>query len=266
IVQETQESSTPYDDIVRTLLHDSAESIIPVVNHMFGKTYSDKAEITTYTTEHVRKRANGKVVRRNSDLHFAVTEKGQTDEYHYEVQTAPDGSILMRFFEYDTHMAFGRREQVGPLHERYRLPNAGLICLRSYGGRPKEMRYTVVTSETEADHVIPVLSMGDTTVSKLIEGDLFFLLPFFLFCHVKELEKIEKSPERLEELFAEERRIAEFYESLEKKERLKAAELDLFLEMTKRAVQNLALEQPRIKEGTEKLWEDKSYLTQPGKQ
>ena len=76
-------------------------------------------------------------------------------------------------------MAIGTLERVGPFHERYRLPNSGLICLRSYGGCPKEMRYTVVMSETEADHVVPIISMADTTVSELIDDDLFFLLPFF---------------------------------------------------------------------------------------
>ena len=81
----------------------------------------------------------------------------------------------------------------------------------------------------------------------------FFCCLFFLFCHVRELEKIEKNPERLNELFTEEQRIAEFYESLAKEERITAAELGLFLEMTKRAVQNLALNQPRIREGTEQI-------------
>ena len=54
------------------------------------------------------------------------------------------------------------------------------------------MRYTVVMSETEADHVVPIISMADTTVSELIDDDLFFLLPFFSSVMSESLKRLRR--------------------------------------------------------------------------
>jgi len=38
-------TSTPYDDVFRTLLNDCSELIIPVINEVFGENYTGEEEI-----------------------------------------------------------------------------------------------------------------------------------------------------------------------------------------------------------------------------
>ena len=45
------ETSTPYDDVHRTMLNDCPKLIIPVVNEMFQKKHSDNEKVTLLNNE-----------------------------------------------------------------------------------------------------------------------------------------------------------------------------------------------------------------------
>ena len=45
-------TSTPYDDVFRTLLNDCSQLVIPVINEVFGENYSGKEEIIFSPNEH----------------------------------------------------------------------------------------------------------------------------------------------------------------------------------------------------------------------
>ena len=56
---EIRITSTPYDDVFRTLLNDCSGLIIPVINEVFGETYSGEEEIVFSVNEHFLNQQGG---------------------------------------------------------------------------------------------------------------------------------------------------------------------------------------------------------------
>ena len=48
-------SATPYDDVFHTLLNDCSPLALPLINEMFGETYTGKEKIFFSPNEHYRK-------------------------------------------------------------------------------------------------------------------------------------------------------------------------------------------------------------------
>ena len=58
-------SSTPYDDVFRTLLNDCSSLILPVINELFGEHYTGKEKIIFSPNEHFLNRQDGDEESRN---------------------------------------------------------------------------------------------------------------------------------------------------------------------------------------------------------
>ncbi len=93
-------TSTPYDDMFRTLLNDCSSLILPVINEIFGEHYTGKEEIIFAPNEHFLNRQDGDETKRITDNSFKVLGK-TPKKYHWECQSSADSSMLVRFFEYD---------------------------------------------------------------------------------------------------------------------------------------------------------------------
>ena len=103
------ETSTPYDDVHRTMLNDCPKLIIPVVNEMFQKKHSDNEKVTLLNNELFINRQNGKQVERITDTNLLIG----SIHYHLECQSTADGTIMYRMFEYDSQIALQSSEMSG---------------------------------------------------------------------------------------------------------------------------------------------------------
>ena len=65
-------SSTPYDDVFKTLLNDCRKLIIPVINEMFGEKYTGEETIQFSPNEHFLNQQGGVEEQRITDSSFAV--------------------------------------------------------------------------------------------------------------------------------------------------------------------------------------------------
>lgn len=97
-MDETTITSTPYDDVFRTLLNDCSPLIIPVINEIFGEHYSGQETITFSPNEHFLNQQGGKEDERITDTCFRI-EGIETKKYHLECQSSTNNSMLIRFFE-----------------------------------------------------------------------------------------------------------------------------------------------------------------------
>ena len=104
-------SSTAYDDVFRTLLNDCSKLIIPVINEVFGESYTGDEEIQFAPNEHFLNQHNGGEQKRITDTNFVVIGK-TTKRYHFECQSTLDYSILIRIFEYDAQIALDQSSEV----------------------------------------------------------------------------------------------------------------------------------------------------------
>ena len=103
-------SSTPYDDVFRTLLNDCSKLIIPLINEVFGEDYTGQEKVQFAPNEHFLNQ-QGTEEKRITDTSFIIIGK-ETKRYHLECQSTMDYSILIRIFEYDAQIALDQDSEV----------------------------------------------------------------------------------------------------------------------------------------------------------
>lgn len=67
--------ATIYDGVFRTILNDCRKLIIPVINEIFGETYTGKEEIRFYPNEHFLDQQDEADKERITDTNFTIFGK-----------------------------------------------------------------------------------------------------------------------------------------------------------------------------------------------
>lgn len=71
-MENIKTTSTPYDDVLRTLLNDCSPLIIPIINEMFGGHYSGQEKIIFLPNEHFLNQQDGNEQERITDSSTAL--------------------------------------------------------------------------------------------------------------------------------------------------------------------------------------------------
>lgn len=192
---EIRLTSTPYDDVFRTLLNDCSELIIPVINEVFGAGYTGEEKIVFSANEHFMNRQDGDEVERITDSSFKIIGR-DTKKYHLECQSSTDDSMLVRIFEYDTQIALdGGEIKGGTLTVTF--PHSAVLYLRCGPSMPEGLEIRMVTPGGEVSYGIPLMRSQDYTVEEIFRKRLLFLLPFHIFSHEKRFGEYERDEKRL---------------------------------------------------------------------
>lgn len=181
-----------FDTVFRTMMEYLPQLIIPVVNELFQTEYRMDEDCRLLKNEHMT--GSGALI---TDLYF---ELGQT-YYHVEVQSTPDGRMLIRVMEYAAAIAIEKAERKEDGSFRVRFPNSCAIYLRSTKNTPDKLTAHV---EFPGDECIcfnvPLLKVQEYTKEKIFQKNLLMLLPYYLMRYEKELGEIGKlSAEQQEE-------------------------------------------------------------------
>lgn len=80
---EISQVNTPYDDVFRTLINDCRSFIIPVINEVFGETYTGEEEVVFSVNEHFMNQQDGNEEERITDTSFKIIGR-ETKKYHLE--------------------------------------------------------------------------------------------------------------------------------------------------------------------------------------
>lgn len=253
--KKTEEaSSTPYDDVFRTMITDSSMIAVMLANEMFSEHISLDAKFERYQNE-VYLAGNKK---RSTDSH--VKFEGDKYYYHMECESiAGDAAILVRLFEYDVALALSHHTLKGnELHVTF--PRAGVLYLRPTKNTPDTMQMVVEAESSEHPLVVDVavMKISSYTLEEVIRRKLWFLFPFFIFNYEKGLKsRVEKRKSKTED------EALEYIETvMAELDRLcTIGEIDSFtrsmmMEMIHKAVINLvdneASKSERIREGADK--------------
>ena len=103
--ERKQDMANIYDGAFRTILNDCRKLIIPIINEIFGETYTGEEEIQFFPNEHFIDQQNEADKERITDTNFTVFGK-VPKKYHIECESSlPDGRITIRLFEYDAQIA-----------------------------------------------------------------------------------------------------------------------------------------------------------------
>ncbi len=231
-------SNTPYDDVYRTMLVEDDELVLPLLNEVFGENYTGEERIVRFSNEHYDIQQGGAGDKRITDSFLEVIGQ-ERKRYHCECESSPDGSIIIRMFQYGTQLALvdsvfnGNRLRVS-------FPQAAVIFLRSHSNTPDKMEIEIVTPGGSVSYEVETLKISSYGIRDIFKKKLYFLLPFYIFNLEKKLREYESNPIKRAELS---RLYVLIYKRLEKlvlKKQLTAFSLHLIMDLSNKVVQNLA--------------------------
>ncbi len=246
-MKNIQITSTPYDDVFRTLLSDCSPLIIPVINEIFGEHYSGREKITFSPNEHFLKQQDGNEEKRITDTSFRIEGK-ETKKYHLECQSSTDNSMLVRFFEYDTQIALDGGEIKGNILT-VTLPHSAVLFLRHHASTPDSLKIRMVTPGGTVEYDIHVIKSQQYTLEKIFEKNLLFLIPFYIFSHEAQFEEYEKDKAKLKLLQAEYEGIKNKLEELSATETISEYTRCTIMDMSNKVLEHIALKYNSVKEG-----------------
>ena len=242
-------SNTPYDDVFRTLLNDCSALIIPVINEAFGENYAGDEEIVFAPNEHFLNREDGQEQERITDTSFKIIGM-ETKKYHWECQSSPDESMLVRFFEYDTQIALDE----GEIKENVltvTLPHSAVLFLRSRQTTPDKMEIRLITPGGTVSYGIQVMKLQRYTLKEIFEKELLFLLPFNIFLHESRFMEYNEDAARLESLLEEYEGIKNQLEELLNARKITEYTKCTIIDMTRKVAEHIAEKYENVRKGVE---------------
>ncbi len=238
---------TPYDDVFRTLLNDCRQLVIQLVNEVFGENYTGEEEVVFFPNEHFLNQQDGQEDKRITDTSFSIIGT-KIGKYLLECQTNPDSSMLVRIFEYSTQVALDEGKISGDTLE-VTIPNCAILFLRSTRNTPEQMHIRFQFREQHFTYDIPVIKMQRYTLNDLLQKNLLFLLPFYIFTYDRKLQEYNANEEKLNTLKADYRMIMRHLNDLEYHQQLSTYYKKTLIEMSEKVVDNLAVGYDNIRKG-----------------
>ena len=200
--------ATIYDGVFRTILNDCRKLIIPVINEIFGETYTGEEEIRFFPNEHFLDQQDKPDKERITDTNFTVFGK-IPKKYHIECESSlPDGRITIRLFEYDAQIALDEGE-ITEETLTVTFPNTAVLYLRTYKKTPDKMKYVIVTPGGTVQYHVPIMKVQTYSLDEIFAKGLLMLIPFYIFSHEKNLSEYNSNEQKLSELKAEYQKILE---------------------------------------------------------
>ncbi|MCM1185284.1 MAG: hypothetical protein NC251_08095 [Lachnoclostridium sp.] len=248
---ENLQTSTPYDDVFRTLLNDCSSLIIPVINEVFGENYSGNEEIVFSPNEHFLNRQGGIQYKRITDTSFRIIGK-ETKKYHLECQSGTDSSMLVRIFEYDTQIALDGGEINGNVLT-VEFPHSAVLFLRSTAATPDRLKIRMIIPGAVTEYDIPVIKLQGYGIEEIFEKDLLFLLPFYIFAHEKSFKEYERDTEKLKALQEEYQQINNRLEELLNSGVITEYTRCTIMDMSNKVLEHIAAGHDIVREGVKEI-------------
>lgn len=191
-------TSTPYDDVHRTLINDCPGLMIPLVNEMFHRNHALGENVNVLNNELFLNRQDGIQLERITDSNLKIEDQ----RYHIECQSKEDGTILVRIFEYDSQIAL--QDSILEGNTLYvKFPNAAVIYLRHKKSTPSYMSIHIEVPGDECCYQVPVLKAQNYTVEEIFRKKLYYLIPFHIFVFEQGFQMYEKEEAKRQELLQE---------------------------------------------------------------
>ncbi len=231
-------SSTPYDDVGRTLMNDCPQLIIPLVNEAYHTGYALDEPVLLRNNELFTTHSDASQEKRVTDTNFFI----QTISYHMELQSTCEGTLNYRLFEYVCQIALTHNVTQNHNGLSVILPKSIVLYLRSTKHTPNYLEFSIGANGNFLNYRVPIIKAQDYSIDEIFQKELFFLIPFYLFRFEKEFKQINSDDTKLQklgELYAD---ISHRLEEYPVSERL----LYLLGSMTRKVTEHLAYKYENI--------------------
>ena len=237
-----------YDGAFRTILNDCRKLIIPVINEIFGETYTGEEEIRFFPNEHFIDQQDEADKERITDTNFTVYKK-TPKKYHVECESSlPDGKITIKLFEYDAQIALDEGE-VTEETLTVTFPNTAVLYLRTYKKTPDKMKYVLVTPGGTVQYDVPIMKVQTYSLDDIFEKGLLMLIPFYIFSHEKDLPEYNSNEQKLVELKAEYQKILERLDKLERQGVIGAFDKRTIIDLSGDVIHEIARKYKNVQKG-----------------
>ena len=249
------ENEKTYDSVFWTALVKMTDFVIPLVNEVFGEHFTSKAKVVLKPSKQVTEEFDGSFERGEVDALAEIIEDGNVEvrkNYHFEVESRPNGAIAVRLAEYGTAAAYASVTQTAEGAE-VTIPHSAVIFLRTNKSVPDRYVIRIVYPGGTVSYDVPIIKMKDYTVEEIIEKRLLLLLPFMAFLFedaLAEMEENEDSFEVLKNALDEtDRRLEELKAHKEINEVTKQHLID----WVKRVFDKISVKYERVREGVDHI-------------
>ena len=237
-----------YDGAFRTILNDCWKLIIPVINEIFGETYTGEEEIQFFPNEHFIDQQDEADKERITDTNFTVFGK-IPKKYHIECESSlPDGRITIRLFEYDAQIALDEGE-VTEETLTVTFPNTAVLYLRTYKKTPDKMKYVIITPGGTVQYDVPIMKVQKYSLDDIFEKRLLMLIPFYIFSHENSFPEYNSNEQKLAELKAEYQEILERLDELEQQGVIGAFDKRTIIELSGDVIKEIAQKYVNVQKG-----------------
>ena len=259
-------TSTPYDDVFRTMLNDCSRFILPLLNEVFGENYDGTETIVFANDYHYQNKQNGAEDKIITDASFKVIKGDTEKKYHLECQSTIDNSMVLRFFEYDSQIALddatiekivgddGGKKSDGVVTVTF--PHSAVLYLRSNKNTGDVMTIRFVTPGGELKYDIPIIRMQSYSLEDIWEKEIYLLIPFYIFTHEANFPKYNEDENLLQGLVNEFKEICIKMSELERR---------IIIELSKKVIDNIARKYERIRKGVDGIMGGKVIETEAKK-
>lgn len=237
-----------YDGAFRTILNDCRKLVLPVLNEIFGETYTGEEEIRFFPNEHFLDRQDEADRERITDTNFEVFGK-ILKKYHMECESSlPDRKITIRLFEYDAQIALDGGE-VTEETLTVTFPNTAVLYLRTYQKTPDKMKYVIVTPGGTVQYDVPIMKVQAYSLDEIFEKRLLMLIPFYIFSHEKSFSEYNNDGQKLAQIEAEYREILEKLDELEQQGIIGAFEKRTIIELSRDVIKEITRKYENVQKG-----------------
>ena len=257
LTNEVNTGSTPFDDVFRTLVVEHSKLLITLINEMFpGTNYTGNEKTIPLNETYFVNKGSSEQDKRILDSALAIiSTDGKERIFHLECQSTSDGNMIIRIFEYDTQIALKTSSIVNDNALEVNMPTTGILYLRSNSSTPDKMTIKVnAPTGKNISYEIPIMKLRDYDCNSILEKDLYFLIPFYLFNFEDDFAKIEAGDISVTDSFRE--RFSELYDRL--KERLEDGRIDVMthhsiIMLTRKVISALVKNKSAVKEEADKI-------------
>ncbi len=237
-----------YDGAFRTILNDCRKLIIPVINEIFGETYTGEEEIQFFPNEHFISQQHEADKERITDTNFTVFGK-LPKKYHIECESSlPDGKIMIRLFEYDAQIALDEGEATEKTLT-LTFPNTAVLYLRTYKKTPDKMKYIIITPGGTVQYDVPIMKVQKYSLDAIFEKRLLMLIPFYIFSHEKSFPEYNRNEQELAKLKAEYQEILQRLDKMQQQGVIGAFDKQTIIELSGDVMKEIAQKYENVQKG-----------------
>ena len=166
-----------WDEIMKKETFLMPEQLFPLIHEIHGKEYPRTAKVLPLATEYsIERMDTHEIASIRADITVMVEER---DIYHFECEISKDGTMVIRMFEYDVHIAitYAQKGDEGPYVLRF--PHSAVLYLQDMGTAPEFLTCPVVFQDgSRHEYRVPVIRVQSYTLEEIQEKHLCVLIPF----------------------------------------------------------------------------------------